>query len=180
MKPRFTLKKLTLLVIGAGLLSACSQAPEESTVSSPAPSIQFLEDPTRLDIYHSVELTADLSSFDDNQKRMLALLSQSAALMSPDSGPAHMATCTGTPVIGLHAASNPWRSGPYQSRQWCVDAYNEACQTFLSASSDEVPWGTKVEKTGVMDLISVAAVIERIDALASDQGWLRHNERLID
>ena len=33
---------------------------------------------------------------------------------------------------------------------------------------------TKVEKAGVMDLISTAAVIERIDAVATDQGWSRH------
>lgn len=116
----------------------------------------------------------------DTIKRMLGLLSESAALLSPDSGPAHMATCTNTPVIGLHAASNPWRSGPYQSRQWCVDAYNDACLTFLNTPSDDVPWGTKVEKAGAMDLISTAAVVERIDAVASDQGWPRHNERSID
>lgn len=107
----------------------------------------------------------------DTLKRMLALLSQSAALLSPDSGPAHMATCTDTPVIGLHAASNPKRSGPYRSQQWCVDAYNEACQKFLQAPSAEIPWGTKVEKPGVMSLVSTDHVIERIDALALDQKW---------
>ena len=110
----------------------------------------------------------------DTIKRMLALLSQSAALLSPDSGPAHMATCTHTPVIGLHAASNPWRSGPYLSRQWCVDAYNEASAKYLNRSAEQIPWGTKIEKPGVMDLISTKAVIERIDALAEAQGWLRN------
>ena len=111
----------------------------------------------------------------DTIKRMLALLSQSSALLSPDSGPAHMATCTNTPVIGLHAASNPQRSGPYLSRQWCVDAYDQACKTFLKRPSRQVAWGTKVEKHGVMDLISVDAVIERIDALAQAQGWTCNN-----
>ncbi|WP_088921659.1 glycosyltransferase family 9 protein [Granulosicoccus antarcticus] len=107
----------------------------------------------------------------DTIKRMLALLSQSAALVSPDSGPAHMATCTRTPVIGLHAASNPKRSGPYLSRQWCVDAYNEACQKFLNRTAEQVSWGTKVEKPGAMDLVSLEAVIDRIDALAHAHGW---------
>ena len=107
----------------------------------------------------------------DTIKRMLALLSQSSALLSPDSGPAHMAACTNTPVIGLHAASNSQRSGPYLSRQWCVDAYNQACQTFLNLPSSEVAWGTKIEKPGVMDLISTDAVIERINVLAQAQGW---------
>ncbi len=110
----------------------------------------------------------------DTIKRMLALLSQSAALLSPDSGPAHMATCTSTPVIGLHAASNPWRSGPYLSRQWCVDAYNEASLKYLNRPAEKINWGTKIEKPGVMDLISTEAVIERIDALAVAQGWPRN------
>src|SRR5262249_6493075 len=44
---------------------------------------------------------------------LLALLERSTALVSPDAGPAHMATAVGTPVIGLYAATNPSRSGPY-------------------------------------------------------------------
>ena len=50
--------------------------------------------------------------------------------VSPDSGPAHMATTVGTPVIGLYAATNPARSGPYYSRPWCVDRYEAAAQRF--------------------------------------------------
>lgn len=109
----------------------------------------------------------------DTIKRMLAMLSQCDLLVSPDSGPAHMATCTNTPVIGLFSASNPWRSGPYLSREWCVDTYNEACVKFHNLPSSEIPWGTKVEKQGVMRLISTDAVIERIDTLAEEKGWPR-------
>ena len=46
-----------------------------------------------------------------------------ACCCRPDSGPAHMATMVGTPVIGLYAATRLQRSGPYLSRQWCVDRY---------------------------------------------------------
>ena len=52
------------------------------------------------------------------------------AAVAPDSGPAHMATMVGTPVIGLYAATNPARSGPYLSRLWCVNAYPEAARRF--------------------------------------------------
>jgi heptosyltransferase I len=107
----------------------------------------------------------------DTIKRLLALLAQAEALLGPDSGPAHMANCSETPVIGLHAASNPKRSGPYLSQQWCVDAYELAAREFLHQPVDQIPWGTKIEKPGVMDLISVAAVCERIDALAQAKGW---------
>ncbi len=55
------------------------------------------------------------------------------AVLTPDSGPAHMATAMGTPVIGLYAATNPERSGPYFSRSWCVNRYQEAAQKYLRA-----------------------------------------------
>ena len=34
----------------------------------------------------------------------------------------------GTPVLGLYAATNPARSGPYLSREHCVDHYAEAME----------------------------------------------------
>lgn len=107
----------------------------------------------------------------DTLKRMLALLERAEVLISPDSGPAHMATCTGTPVIGLHAASNPWRSGPYLSRQWCVDAYDAAARKYLHRPAAKLPWGSKIEKPGVMDLVEPAAVKAMLDRLAAQRGW---------
>ena len=96
---------------------------------------------------------------------LLATLQRAKALISPDSGPAHMATTVGTPVIGLYAATNPARSGPYYSRQWCVDRYEEAALRFRRRTAAELPWTEKIEEPGVMDLIPVDAVIERLDAL---------------
>ena len=87
------------------------------------------------------------------------------ASLTPDSGPAHMATAVGTPVIGLYAATNPARSGPYHSREWCVDRYDAAARRFRGRPAAELPWTTKIEEPGVMDLITVADVIERLDAL---------------
>ena len=105
----------------------------------------------------------------DTLKKFLALLQGADALISPDSGPAHMAAGVGTPVIGLYAASNPHRSGPYLSQQWCVNKYGMAAQTFKNKSEDELKWGTKLEYEGVMDLIEVDEVTSRLDALAGIQ-----------
>jgi heptosyltransferase I len=76
-----------------------------------------------------------------------------------------MATMVGTPVIGLYAATNPERSGPYLSRRWCVDAYDAAARKFLGKTASEIPWTTKIEEPGVMDLIPVAAVTAKLDEL---------------
>jgi heptosyltransferase I len=101
----------------------------------------------------------------DTLKQFLALARRAVALVSPDSGPMHMANAMGTPVLGLHAASNPARSGPYSSRQWCVDRYDAAARRFRGVPAAELPWGSKIEVPGVMDLVETEAAIERLDAL---------------
>ena len=101
----------------------------------------------------------------DTLLEFLATLQRATVLISPDSGPAHMATTVGTPVIGLYAATNPARSGPYYSRQWCVDRYEAAALKFMGKPAAELPWTEKIEQPGVMDLITPGDVIERLDAL---------------
>jgi heptosyltransferase I len=101
----------------------------------------------------------------DTLIEFLATLGRAAALLTPDSGPAHMATAVGTPVIGLYAATNPARTGPYLSRQWCVDRYDAAARTFCGKPAAQLPWTAKIERDGVMDLITPRDVIEKLDAL---------------
>jgi heptosyltransferase I len=101
----------------------------------------------------------------DTLPELLALLARAAALLSPDSGPVHMATMVGTPVVGLYGATNPARSGPYLSQQWCVNAYGAAARRFRHREPDALPWGAKIEEPGVMDLIQVEEVIAKLDEL---------------
>lgn len=104
----------------------------------------------------------------DTLKKLLALLARAQLVLTPDSGPMHMANAVGTRVLGLHAASNPNRSGPYSDRRWCVDKYDAAARRYLGKPASELPWGKKIERPGVMDLIGVDDVIERFEAAASD------------
>jgi heptosyltransferase I len=104
----------------------------------------------------------------DTLKKLLALLGRAQLLLSPDSGPMHMANAAGTRVLGLHAASNPNRSGPYSDRRWCVDKYDEAARKYLHKPAADIAWGTKIEYPGVMDLIAVDDVIERFEAFAKN------------
>jgi heptosyltransferase I len=101
----------------------------------------------------------------DTLPQLLALLARATVLLTPDSGPAHMATMVDTPVIGLYAATNSARSGPYFSRRWCVDRYDAAARKFLGKSAAELPWTKKIELPGVMELIEVAAVTANLDEL---------------
>jgi heptosyltransferase I len=102
---------------------------------------------------------------EDTLPQLLALLSRATVLLSPDSGPVHMATMVGLPVIGLYAATNPDRTGPYLSRNWCVNAYPEAAERFRGRRADQLAWTTKIEVPGVMDLIAVPQVTAKLDTL---------------
>jgi heptosyltransferase I len=104
----------------------------------------------------------------DTLPQLLALLARSTVLLSPDSGPAHMATMVGTPVIGLYAATRLARTGPYLSREWCVDEFAAAARRFRGREPDELPWAEKIEEAGVMDLIRIEQVTARLDELL---GW---------
>jgi heptosyltransferase I len=99
----------------------------------------------------------------DTLPELLALLEKADVLLSPDAGPAHMANAVGTPVIGLYAATNPERSGPYFSRQWCVNKYDEAARRYLGMPAEQIPWHTKIERRGVMDLITTEDVMRKLD-----------------
>lgn len=106
----------------------------------------------------------------DTLKKLMAMFCRAHLLLTPDSGPMHMANTVGLKVLGLHAASNPARSGPYSDRRWCVDKYDAASRTFLGKPASEIPWGTKIERHGVMDLIQIDDVLERFDAAAHAMG----------
>jgi heptosyltransferase I len=101
----------------------------------------------------------------DTLPQLLALLARATALVTPDSGPAHMATMVDTPVIGLYAATNPERSGPYLSRRWCVNRYDAAARRFFGKSAAELPWTKKIELPGVMELVRVEDVTAKLDEL---------------
>ncbi len=97
-------------------------------------------------------------------KQSLAVFAAADALLCPDSGPAHMATAVGTPVIGLYASSNPRRTGPYASRHLTVDRYAEALGEFEGKSVADVRFGHRVRDPRAMELIEIADVTEKIDA----------------
>jgi len=115
----------------------------------------------------SMQTTAKNITGKDTLRQLAAVLSQSDLLLSPDTGPMHIATAVATDVLGLHAASNPRRSGAYNSLEWSVDQYDAAARKYLRRGADEISWGTKIEKDGVMDLITVDQVTEKLDAWAA-------------
>ena len=101
-------------------------------------------------------------------KQSFALFEAADLVIAPDSGPAHMATAAGTPVIGLYATSNPGRTGPIVSRRLTVNRYPDAVSKFLGKDVDDIRWGRRVRDPDAMDLIEVDDVTSKIDLVFSD------------
>jgi len=102
----------------------------------------------------------------DTLKQALALLERADLVLSPDSGPAHMANAMGTKVLGLYACTDRERCGPYSDLSHSVNHYDEASRKFIGKPAAQLRWGKRVEFPGVMDLIPVQEVIGKFDAYA--------------
>ena len=104
----------------------------------------------------------------DTLKQLPALLARADLVMTPDSGPMHIANAMATAVLGLHAASNPLRSGPYSSVRYCVDRYDDAARRYRGKPASELKWGAKIEHDGVMALITVDDAIAAFERRRAD------------
>lgn len=104
----------------------------------------------------------------DTLKQLPALLARANLVMTPDSGPMHIANAMGAKVLGLHAASNPNRSGPYSDRRYCVDRYDDAARKYLAKQASDLKWGTKIEFDDVMELITVEDGIAAFERYVAD------------
>lgn len=98
-------------------------------------------------------------------KQLLAVISRAKAVLCPDTGPSHMAAAVNTPVVALHAVTNPLVSGPYCFPELVVNRYPEAVQQFLGVSYEQHIWGTHVHGERTMHLISVDEVLAKLEPL---------------
>jgi heptosyltransferase I len=106
----------------------------------------------------------------DTLKQLLALLARADLVMTPDSGPAHMANAMGSKVLGLYACTDGTRSGPYSDLRYTVNRYPEATIQFLDKPAAALPWGKRVEFPGVMAMIGVDDVIAGFERYRTENG----------
>ncbi|OOF63375.1 glycosyltransferase family 9 protein [Rodentibacter pneumotropicus] len=98
-------------------------------------------------------------------KQLTALIAKVDLVLSPDSGPAHIATMQGTPIVGLYAYHNPLRTAPYNNIENVVSVYEQNVQKEFGKSSAELPWATKLKGKNLMAEIQVKDVIAQMEKL---------------
>lgn len=103
------------------------------------------------------------SGLGNSVRRMMWMVDGIDLLVSPDTGPLHVAHALGTPVVGLYGHTNPWRVGPWKRfRDLVVDRYT---------NPGEEPDPARYEpRDGRMERITVDDVLERVDLLRRRYG----------
>ncbi len=97
-------------------------------------------------------------------KQLVALFEAANVVLAPDSGPVHMSTAVGTPVVGLYATSNPGRTGPFRDPLGLtVNRYPDAVRAEFDKNADELKWGQRVRNPDAMSLITVDEVCASLD-----------------
>ena len=99
----------------------------------------------------------------DTLQQLIALIDACDVMLSPDSGPLHLANALGKPVIGLFACTWSRRSGPFHSLNYCVDRFEQAAKQFEGSTATSLRWGKRIEQPGVMDLIQIPEVTQKLD-----------------
>ena len=102
-------------------------------------------------------------------KQLAAVLGTVEVLVSPDTGPAHLACAMATPVVGLYADITSKLSGPYLHQDLVVDRYEQALLQYRKKKMDEVPWITRVHNKRAMELITVDDVMQSLEKVLNKE-----------
>jgi heptosyltransferase I len=87
-------------------------------------------------------------------RNLVSILDASALVLSPDTGPLHMAVALNRPVISLIGYTNPKRTGPYRRFQdLIIDAYGDPGENYPISMEN---------RPGRMKLIETRQVLEKV------------------
>jgi heptosyltransferase I len=95
-----------------------------------------------------------VSALGSGLRRLVAILDGAALVLSPDTGPLHLAVALDRPVVSLMGYSNPKRVGPYRKFQdLVIDAYAEPGEAYAPSMA---------HRSGRMARITVEQVMEKV------------------
>ena len=98
--------------------------------------------------------TQPIDALADDVRRLLWLIDGCALIISPDTGPLHIANALGKKIVGLYGYTNPKRYGPYGHPEYVVDGY-------ARFPGEAYPLSTEYRADG-MERVSVEAVLSKV------------------
>ncbi len=101
--------------------------------------------------------------------QLAAVLEKVTLVISPDTGPLHLANAVATPVIGLYAVTRPEYIGPYNQLQNCINIYNQVALTFMHKFAYQLAWQKKIPSLEAMQLISPEQVMDKVIQLENTE-----------
>jgi heptosyltransferase I len=107
------------------------------------------------DHIHAASQVQPIDALADDVRRLVWLLAGCRLVISPDTGPLHIARALDVPVIGLYGYTNPKRYGPYgKFTDLVVDGY-------ARVPGEEYPPSMEYREDG-MGRVTVEAVLDRV------------------
>ncbi len=93
-----------------------------------------------------------VSALGSGLRNLVGILDGSALVLSPDTGPLHMAVALDRPVISLMGYTNPRRTGPYRRfHDLIVDAYGDPGESYPISMENRLD---RMQRIGVRDVLA--------------------------
>jgi heptosyltransferase I len=97
-----------------------------------------------------------LSELGSGLRNLVSILDASALVLSPDTGPLHMAVALNRPVISLMGYTNPKRTGPYRRFQdLIIDAYGDPGEDYPISMENRPGRMRRIETGHVLEKVQV-------------------------
>jgi heptosyltransferase I len=94
------------------------------------------------------------SALGSGLRNLVGILDGSALVLSPDTGPLHMAVALDRPVISLLGYTNPKRTGPYRKfHDLIIDAYGDAGETYPISMENRPDRMSRIAVRDVLDRV---------------------------
>lgn len=112
--------------------------------------------------------SSPVSALGSGLRKLVAILDGSALVLSPDTGPLHIAVALNRPVVSLMGYTNPRRTGPYRRfHDLLIDAYGDPGESYPISMET---------RPGRMSLITVHDVLEKVQLWQEKYGRDRRGD----
>ena len=89
-------------------------------------------------------------------RNLVSILDASALVLSPDTGPLHMAVALDRPVISLMGYTNPKRTGPYRRfHDLIIDAYGDPGEQYPISMENRPGRMNRIETRQVLEMVAL-------------------------